>query len=162
MSTTQSFRIILWSVSTSGWRGDQKAVVYDAKSIGVEEHANDTGSAYWTLPNDHPQIAEFVPLERHYEISRWSDARNRWEFVGAGMVNDYVATEQETIYSGIDYKSVLNQTFTPLSGISISDNSPITPNASTVDHNTIFNYSDLTTAKDDINGSTYTVTSTAI
>ena len=162
MSTTQSFRIILWSVSTSGWRGDQKAVVYDAKSIGVEEHANDTGSAYWTLPNDHAQIAEFVPLERHYEISRWADTRSRWEFVGAGMVNDYVATEQETIYSGVDYKSVLNQTFTPLSGVSISDNSPITPNASTVDHNTIFNYSDLTTAKDEINGSTYTVTSTAI
>lgn len=162
MSTTQSFRIILWSVSTSGWRGEQKAVVYDAKTIGVEEHANDTGSAYWTLPNDHPQIAEFVPLERHYEVSRWSDARSRWEFVGAGMLNDYVATEQETIYSGLDYKAVLNQSFTPLSGISISDSGALNPNSTTVDHNTIFNYSDLTNAKDEINGTTYTATGTAI
>ena len=162
MSSSQSFRIILWSVSSTGWRGDQKAVVYDAKSVGVEEHANDKGSAYWTLSNSHPQIAEFVPLERHYEISRWSNERGRWEFVGAGLLNDYVATPQEVIYSGMDYKSVLNQTFTPLTGITISDSGALNPNGATVDHNTIFNYSDLTTAKDDINTTTYTATGTAV
>ena len=162
MSSSQSFRIILWSVSSTGWRGDQKAVVYDAKSIGVEEHANDSGSAYWTLSNSHPQIAEFVPLERHYEISRWSEDRVRWEFVGAGFINDYISTPEEVIYSGLDYKSILNQTFTPLTGITISNSGALNPNAPNIDHNTIFNYSDLTTAKDDINTTTYTATGTAI
>lgn len=115
MSAEKTFRIILWGISSTGWRGDQKAVVYDAKSIGIEEQANDSGSAYWTLDNDHPQIAEFVPLARHYEISRYSDARSRWEFVGAGMLNDYNVTEYQTTFSGLDYKAVLNQVYTPLS-----------------------------------------------
>jgi len=121
----RKFRVTLWSLGANGWRGDQKAVVFDAKSIGVEEFANDTGSAFWTLNNDHPQIAEFVPLERHYEISRWSDERSRWEFVGAGMLNDYTATEFETTFSGLDYKAILNQMYTPLSGMTTANAGPL-------------------------------------
>ena len=121
MSTKKSFRLILWSISSTGWRGDQKAVVYDAKSIGLDEQANDSGSAYWTLDNDHPQIAEFVPLARHYEISRYSEARSRWEFVGAGMLNDYNVTEYQTTFSGLDYKAILNQVYTPLSGMTVDN-----------------------------------------
>jgi hypothetical protein len=126
VSTAKKFRITLFEVDTTagttgGWRGTQKAVVFDASAVGVEEHANDVGSAFWTLRNDHPQIAEFVPLARHYEISRWSDARSRWEFAGAGMLNDYSVTEYETTFQGIDYKAVLNQIFTPLSGAKTGD-----------------------------------------
>lgn len=159
MSTTQ-FRIIVWSVSSTGWRGDQKAVVFDAKDIGIEEHANDSGSAYWTLASDHPQLAEFVPLERHYEISRWSSDRSRWEFVGAGMVNDYVASDTEVVYSGLDYKALLNQIYTPLPGVTLDSISPLNPNIAITD--TIFNHSDGTTALDNINGTTYTSTGTAL
>ena len=125
MIAEKKFRIILWGISSTGWRGDQKAVVYDAKSIGIEEHANDSGSAYWTLDNDHPQISEFVPLARHYEISRYSDQRDRWEFVGAGMLNDYNVTEYQTTFSGLDYKAVLNQVYTPLSGMTVDNATPI-------------------------------------
>jgi len=160
LSTTKSFRIILWNVSSTGWRGDQKAVVFDAKDIGVEEHANDTGSAFWTLASDHPQLAEFVPLERHYEISRWSPDRDRWEFVGAGMINDYVASDTEVVYSGLDYKALLNQIFTPLPGVTLDSLSPLNPNIQITD--TIFNHSDGTTALDNINGTTYTATGTAL
>ena len=159
MSTTQ-FRIILWSVSSTGWRGDQKAVVFDAKDIGVEEHANDTGSAFWTLASDHPQLAEFLPLERHYEISRWSEDRDRWEFVGAGMINDYVASDTEVVYTGLDYKALLNQIHTPLPGVTLDSISPLNPNIAITD--TIFNHSDGTTALDNINGTTYTATGTAL
>lgn len=130
MSDQKRFRITLWAIdqtagTSGGWRGDQKAVVFDASAIGVEENANDVGSAFWTLRNDHPQIAEFVPLARHYEIDRWSDDRSRWEFVGAGILNDYSVTEWETTFQGIDYKAVLNQIYTPLSGMT-------TDNASTL------------------------------
>jgi len=127
----RKFRVTLWSLGANGWRGDQKAVVFDAKSIGVEEFANDTGSAFWTLSNDHPQIAEFVPLQRHYEISRWSDDRSRWEFVGAGMLNDYTATEFETTFSGLDYKAILNQMYTPLSGMTTGDANQLSSTAGT-------------------------------
>ena len=131
MSIRRKFRIILWDrTGANGWRGAQKAVVFNAKSIGVEEQANDTGSAYWTLPNDHPQIAEFVPLQRHYEISKWSDARSRWEFIAAGMLNDYTTTEQETIFNGIDYNSVLNQLYTPFPGMSVSSGTNLHPTIS--------------------------------
>lgn len=159
MSTAQ-FRIILWSVSSTGWRGEQKAVVFDAKDIGVEEHANDAGSAFWTLPSDHPQIAEFLPLERHYEVSRWSDDRDRWEFVGAGMINEYVASDTEVVYTGLDYKALLNQIYTPLPGVTLDSISALNPNI--VISDTIFNHSDNTTALDNINGTTYTSTGTAL
>ena len=127
----RKFRVTLWSLGANGWRGDQKAVVFDAKSIGVEEFANDTGSAFWTLNNDHSQIAEFVPLQRHYEISRWSDDRSRWEFVGAGMLNDYTATEFETTFSGLDYKAILNQMYTPLSGMTTGNANVLATQAGT-------------------------------
>ena len=118
MSVAYKFKITLWdNTGTSRWRGSQTAVIFDAKNIGVEEFANDSGSAYWTLSNDHPQLSKHVPLSTHYEISRWSDVRSRWEFVGAGMINDYQSTEYETIFSGIDYKAVLNQIYTPFAGM---------------------------------------------
>ena len=150
MSTPNKFRITLWAInttsgSTGGWRGDQKAVVYDAKNIAVEEFANDTGSAYWTLPNDHPQLAEFIPLERHYEVSRWSNSKSRWEFAGAGILDDYTATETETVFSGIDYKAVLNQGFTPLTNLTFETTTPFNPDYKTTNFNTIFNYADTGT-----------------
>jgi len=126
VSDQKKFRITLWAIdqtagTSGGWRGEQKAVVFDASAIGVDEHANDVGSAFWTLDNNHPQIAEFVPLARHYEISRWSDARSRWEFVGAGILNDYSVTEWETTFQGIDYKAVMNQSYTPLTGMTTAN-----------------------------------------
>jgi hypothetical protein len=112
------------------------------------------------LPIDHPQIAELVPLQRHYEISRWSDVRSRWEFVGAGMINDYVASEVEIVYSGIDYKYILNQIVTPLPGLTLGQASSINPNISTVDINTVFNYPSGSTNADEVFGVSATFTTT--
>lgn len=127
MSSSQpQFRITLWEVDTSTrWRGAQKAVVYDAKAIAVEEHANDTGSAYWTLSNDHPQIAKFQPLQSHYEICRWSVKNSRWDFVAAGILNDYSTTEVETVFNGLDYKSVMNQIYSPIVNMTFATISPL-------------------------------------
>jgi hypothetical protein len=159
VSDQEKFRLTIWDFSISGWRGTQKAVVYDASDIGVEEHANDVGSAFWTLKNDHPQISEFVPLERHYEIARWNDsiATPRWEFVGAGVINDFNATEYETVFAGIDYKAVMNQVTTPLSQITFANVSPINPNLATVQKTTIFNSTDGVVATDQVYGSSYDV-----
>jgi hypothetical protein len=159
VSDQKKFRLTIWDFSISGWRGTQKAVVYDASDIGVEENANDVGSAFWTLKNDHPQISEFVPLERHYEIARWNDsiATPRWEFVGAGVINDFNATEYETVFAGIDYKAVMNQVTTPLSQITFASVSPINPNLATVQKTTIFNSTDGVEGTDQVFGSSYDV-----
>ncbi len=156
MSDQKKFRITLWQLDTNtGWRGDQKAVVFDASSIGVQENANDVGSAYWTLTNDHPQIGKFTPLDTHYEISRWSLDRNRWEFVAAGILDDYNVTEYETTFTGLDYMAVMNQIFTPLNNITFSSSTPLNPNISTMSIPTVFNQTDGSIAKDNINGATY-------
>lgn len=132
MSERKKFRITLFEIDTStGWRGAQKAVVFDASKIGVAENANDVGSAYWTLTNDHAQISKFTPLNTHYEISRWSEIRSRWEFLAAGILNDYNSTEYETTFEGIDYKAVLNQYYTPLNAMSVADASALNTRLST-------------------------------
>jgi hypothetical protein len=157
VSDQAKFRITIWDFAANGWRGTQKAIVYDASAIGVEEHANDVGSAFWTLKNDHPQISEFVPLERHYEIARWNqDASTpRWEFVGAGVINDLNATEYETVFAGIDYKQVMDQVMTPLGQITFGNASPINPNLATVQKTTIFNSTDGVTGTDQVFGDSY-------
>lgn len=128
MSVAYKFKVTLWdNTGTSKWRGAQTAVIFDAKNIGVEEFANDPGSAYWTLSNDHPQLSKHIPLSTHYEISRWADDQSRWEFVGAGMLNDYQSTPDETIFSGLDYKSILNQIYTPFAGMTSGDASVLNP-----------------------------------
>lgn len=157
MSDQKKFRITLWELDTStGWRGAQKAVVFNASKIGVQENANDVGSAYWTLANDNPQIAKFTPLDTHYEISRWSLDRSRWEFVAAGILNEYSVTEYETVFNGLDYAAVMNQIYTPLTNITFASSTPLNPNISTMSIPTVFNSTDGTIAKDNINGTTYT------
>ena len=156
MSDQKKFRITLWELDTnSGWRGAQKAVVFDASKIGVQENANDVGSAYWTLANDHPQIAKFTPLDTHYEIARWSLDRGRWEFVAAGILDEYNVTEYETTFSGLDYAAVMNQIYTPLTNITFASSTPLNPNISTMSIPTVFNPTDGSIAKDNINGATY-------
>ena len=163
MSDQKKFRITLWQLDTStGWRSSvAKAVVYDAMAIGVQENANDVGSAYWTLNNDHPQISKFTPLDTHYEIARWSLDRNRWEFAGAGILEDYNVTEFQTTFSGVDYMAVMNQIFTPLSNITFSSSTPLNPNIATMTIPTVFNQTDGTSGKDNINGATYDTTGNA-
>jgi hypothetical protein len=159
VSSVNKFRITLWAIdATTGWRGEQKAVVFDASNIGVEELANDVGSAFWTISNDHPQITEFLPLERHYEICRWSADRTRWEFVGAGVINDYTTTDTETVFNGLDYKAILEQIYTPLSNITFASAQPLNPNINQSLLSSIFIKQDSNTvlSKDVVHGSAYT------
>lgn len=157
MSDQKKFRITLWQLDTStGWRNSApKAIVYDAMAIGIQENANDVGSTYWTLNNDHAQISQFTPLDTHYEISRWSLDRSRWEFAAAGMIDDYDVTEFQTTFKGLDYMSVMQQIFTPLSNITFASAAPLNPNISSISIPTIFNQSDGGLGKDSIFGNSY-------
>jgi len=101
-----AFRVRLWDTSGSGrGRGSLKAIIDDAKDIGVSSYANDSGEFFMTLPINHKQIGEIVPWQRHYEVSRLSDT-GTYDPIGVGLINDYVQDENEAVVYGIDYLSL--------------------------------------------------------
>jgi hypothetical protein len=57
---------------------------------------------FFTLPQNHPSIAECAPWLRHYEVKRWNAHVSDYEVVGIGLLNDYDADEDEAIIYGID------------------------------------------------------------
>lgn len=107
------FRITLWDMTGTGrGRGSVKAVISDAKYIGVSSYLNQGGEMFFTLPYNHPQIAECVPLARHYRVDRWDEEDGIYRTVGTGILQDYSATDNETVFYGADYLTVMNQTLT--------------------------------------------------
>jgi len=96
-------------------KGNLVAVLQDARDIGVQLYANDTGSAFFTLPVDHPVLPLIVPLEQQYTIQRQNDA-GVYETIAGGFISDYDASDQEVVISGVDYMTVLSRYYTPLDG----------------------------------------------
>ena len=113
------FRITLFDMTGTGrGRGPVKAVISDAKYIGCSTYLNQGGEMFFTLPYNHPQIAECDPLNRHYRVDRWDEEDAVYRTVGSGILQDYSATDNETVFYGVDYLGVLNQTLTDASGAS--------------------------------------------
>lgn len=114
MTYTQGeFRVSLWDTTGSGrGRGSLKAVIKDAKYIGVSSYLNEGGEMFFTLPYNHPQINECLPLERHYRVDRYDEDDLTYRTIGRGILQDYVASDDEVVFYGVDYMTVLNQTLT--------------------------------------------------
>lgn len=107
------YRVILWDVeSTKRGRNKIKAIIHDAKAIGVSSYLNDAGEIFFTLPYNHPQISEIKPLERHYRVDRFDEEDGKYRAISQGLIEDYEATVNEVIVYGIDYMSVLNKIIT--------------------------------------------------
>jgi len=97
------FIVTLWDINASDRsRGNVRAVIADARDIGVSAYANDGGEMFMTLPQNHPSIAECQPWLRHYEVKRWNDHQRDYDVVGIGLLNDYDADENEAIIYGVD------------------------------------------------------------
>jgi hypothetical protein len=127
------FRITLWDTTGSGrGRGTVRAVISDAKYIGVSSYLNEGGEAFFTLPYNHPQIAECLPLERHYRIDRWDEEDAVYRTVGTGILQDYQATDNETVFYGIDYMAALNQTLTDVSAVISNPSTTVTYDNKTI------------------------------
>jgi len=127
------FRITLWDMTGSGrGRGTVRAVISDAKYIGVSSYLNEGGEAFFTLPYNHPQIAECLPLERHYRIDRWDEEDAVYRTVGTGILQDYQATDNETVFYGIDYMAALNQTLTDVSAVISNPSTTVTYDNKTI------------------------------
>jgi len=107
------YRVILWDTNTTDrGRGSIAAIIHDAKNVGVSSYLNEGGEMFFTLPYNHPQITECVPLERHYRVDRFDEEAGRYVTLGQGLLEDYEATENETVFYGMDYMMVLQKTIT--------------------------------------------------
>jgi hypothetical protein len=117
------YRIILWDVeSTKRGRNKIKAIIHDAKAIGVSSYLNDAGEIFFTMPYNHPQIGEIKPLERHYRVDRFDEEAGQYRAISQGLIEDYEATVDEVIVYGIDYMNVLNKTITTPSTTALTYN----------------------------------------
>jgi len=106
------YRIILWDMTSTKARNTIRAIIHDAKNVGVSTYLNEGGEAFFTLPYNHPQITECVPLERHYRVDRFDEEEGRYATIGQGILEDYEATPDETVFYGLDYMMVLTKTIT--------------------------------------------------
>lgn len=109
MAKLSPFRVKLWDIDAADrGRGSQVAFIDDAKDIGVAAYANEGGEAFFTLPMNHPQIAEVVPWQRHYEVSRLNVDTGAYTAIGVGLIDDYDASENEVVVYGRDYLSLFD------------------------------------------------------
>lgn len=83
--------------------GDIVAIIHDAKSIGASEFHNSGGELFFTLPNNHPQIAAILPKRTHYSLEMYRT--EGWTEVASGWIEDLddTSSPQETIFTGRDY-----------------------------------------------------------
>lgn len=113
MAKLPPFRVKLWDIAAADrGRGNQVAFIDDASDIGVSAYANEGGEMFFTLPMNHPQIAEIQPWLRHYEVSRLNIDTGTYSTIGVGLIDDFTATEDEVIAYGRDYLSLFELSIT--------------------------------------------------
>ena len=118
-------RIRLFRLASNRGIGEEVYVIYDAKNVGSEVMANDAGSAYWTLPINHGANPDCVPLQRHYKIERLNIDTDTYDLVGAGLLMSADVTNDEIVYTGADYMSIMEMHYTPVLGADSSSTSPL-------------------------------------
>jgi len=118
-------RIRLFDIGANRGPGAEVSVVYDAKNIGSEVLANDEGSAFWTLPINHPEIAKFIPLKRHYKIERLNHDTGSYDLVGAGLLTGADVSRDEVVFAGSDYIGIMNTHYTKVLGAATGATSPL-------------------------------------
>jgi len=95
------------------------AVIPDARDIGVQLYANDSGYAFFTLPVDHPAAPLIQPLQQHYSVQRWDGSQ--YVDIQSGIITDYDAGVNEIVINGVDYMTALNKYYTQIHGPKIGD-----------------------------------------
>lgn len=110
VTRTSRFRVYLYDQTSSFGPGSLRAIIDDARSIGVSAHANDTGEMFFTLPHTHDALSEVVPRQRHYRVGRWNGSQ--YVTMGSGIVEDYEANKDDVVVYGHDYMGLLEGTIT--------------------------------------------------
>ena len=98
----------LTAVTTRG-PGNTVGLIENAKSVGAAKVHNSPGEAHFTLPVDHPQISVIEPKQVHYGIDFYTG--DGWRENYAGLVWDADATEDEVVFSCLDYLALLDSQY---------------------------------------------------
>lgn len=105
---TAKFVVTLKDMGATRGPNATKAIITDARDIGVSSYANEGGEMFFTLPWNHPQISEVQPWLRHYEVKRYNSNTSAYDVVGVGVLDDYEATANEVVVYGRDYLSLFD------------------------------------------------------
>ena len=85
--------------------GTVKAIIEDAHNIGMSQVVNEPGEFFFTLVSTHPQAGECEPYQRHWAFEQYR--RGNWRRLGAGILTDFDAGENDIIVYGMDYLGML-------------------------------------------------------
>lgn len=108
------FRINLYAMQASDkGRGSLTAIIEDASDVGCSSYANDMGEMFFTIPMNHPAIANIDPLATHYEVLRLDSSANTYGPIHMGIVEDFDATTDEVVFYGHDYLGLLTKSILP-------------------------------------------------
>jgi hypothetical protein len=100
-------RILIRALRSSD-RGPGKVIgiIENASNIGCSWYASAPGEMYFTLPTDHPQVSVIEPLHAHYEYQQYR--QGAWKPLAYGLIRDFDATSDETVFYGMDYLGLLS------------------------------------------------------
>jgi hypothetical protein len=91
------------------------ATISDPDEIGFAQYANEPGEIYFTLPWNSSANSRLLPLQTHVEIQRWSESSgNAWTTLGWGLLDDYDASDRDTVWYGSDYLSLFDGSLTAI------------------------------------------------
>lgn len=103
-----NFRVLIFASDSSHGPSGLRAIIDDAKDIGVSAYANDVGEFFMTLPIVHPSLGQVVPLQRHYRVQRLNGSV--YSTVASGLIEDFEAGDNEVTFYGHDYMGLLQTT----------------------------------------------------
>lgn len=86
--------------------GVVRAIIYDPQQPGIAEYANNAGEIHFTLPNNHAQLSECIPYQRHFDYQQYTRA-GRWETKLEGLLHDLDIGPDDTIVYGWNYLGLL-------------------------------------------------------
>jgi hypothetical protein len=85
--------------------GKVVAIIENPYNLGLTGNATTPGQLYFSLPNKHPQISAMEPMRTHWSLQQYRGSE--WKELSGGLLVDFDATENDTIFQGYDYLGVL-------------------------------------------------------
>lgn len=85
--------------------GSSTTVLENVKSVGASKNYNAPGELHFTLALAHPQIEFCVPKRTHYAVEWYINGA--WVEKFTGLLWDMQANENDVIFFGIDYPTLL-------------------------------------------------------
>lgn len=106
--------------------GTLKAIIEDGQHVGMSAYAATPGELHFTLPQNHAQISECVPWQRHYELQQL-DKYGNWDTKSEGLLHEVDTSTDDAIIYGWDYLGLLALSVESAHPPDSNDDAPIDP-----------------------------------